>query len=145
MFIPDPGPKRFRIPDQNNRILVFLTQKMVLSSRKNDLDVHPGSGSRIWIRDFSIPDPGSRSQKGTGSGYGSATLHEILVFRTDPQSAKSDIEVNYRLLLYLGMRYRYHWCPLRPPAQCRKLCPPPWPRGGGVRSVPAARTVAPAS
>jgi hypothetical protein len=52
--IPDPGSKRFRIPDPHQRIL--NPQKLFLSSRKYDPDL-----------DFLIiPDPGGL--KGTGSG-----------------------------------------------------------------------------
>ncbi len=49
-FIRDPESKMLWIPDldPNQRIEVILTQKMFLGSQKYDLDVHPGSVSRIW-------------------------------------------------------------------------------------------------
>jgi len=71
MFIPDPNffhpgsgvKKRFRIPDPHQRISVFFTQKMFLSSRKYD----PGCSSRIRTLIFypspkghRIPDPEHR-------------------------------------------------------------------------------------
>jgi hypothetical protein len=48
--IPDPGSKRFRIPDpdQHQRISVFSPKKLLLSSRKYD------PGCSFWIPD---PDP----------------------------------------------------------------------------------------
>jgi hypothetical protein len=67
--IRDPGagffPSRIRIKE----VKYFNPQKWFLSSRKYD----PGCSSRIWILDpdpdfLPIPDPGSRGQKGTGSG-----------------------------------------------------------------------------
>ncbi len=78
MFIPDPGSDFFpsRIMDPNFfhpgsriRIKVCKFKKMVLSSRKYD----PGCSSRIRMTDpdpdfLPIPDPGSRGQKGTGTG-----------------------------------------------------------------------------
>jgi hypothetical protein len=44
-LMPDPGSKRFRIPDPHQRNYVFFTQKIVST----------GSGSRFFL---SIPDPG---------------------------------------------------------------------------------------
>jgi hypothetical protein len=68
--IPNPGSKRFLIPDphQHQRINVFLTKKLFLSSRKYG----PGCSPRIQIPDpdldfIPIPDPGSRVQKDTES------------------------------------------------------------------------------
>jgi hypothetical protein len=59
---PDPGSKRFRIPDPNphQRIKVFLTPKLFLNSRKIYL------GCYLFIPDpdfFSIPDLGSSGKK----------------------------------------------------------------------------------
>jgi hypothetical protein len=70
MFIPDPtffhpGSELFpsRIPDPH-QFKYFNPEKWFLSSRKYDPDP-----------DFlPIPDPGSRGQKGTDPGSGSATL-----------------------------------------------------------------------
>jgi hypothetical protein len=60
-----PGSKRFRIPDQDphQRILVFLTQKIVSTQALGNLirDVYPGS--RSWF----FTHPGSSVQKSTGS------------------------------------------------------------------------------
>ncbi len=57
--IPDPGSKRFRIPDpdQHQRIYVFYSKKFFLSSRKYD----PGCSSRILILIFY---PSRRAGKG---------------------------------------------------------------------------------
>jgi hypothetical protein len=62
--IPDPGSKRFRIPDpdQHRRIQVFLAEKFV-----SDL-WETGSGMFIPDPDLDFfTYPGSRGQKGTGS------------------------------------------------------------------------------
>jgi hypothetical protein len=61
--IPDPRSRVNKIldPDLHQRIEVFLTKKLILSSQK---DVHPGSWM-IWT--FSVPDPGFRGQKSIGS------------------------------------------------------------------------------
>jgi hypothetical protein len=58
--IPDPGSKRFRIPDPNQRI---LTQKITkLSKIRSGLFIQdPDPGSRFFNH------PESRGQKGTGS------------------------------------------------------------------------------
>jgi hypothetical protein len=61
-FIPDPGLKRYRIPDPDpqQRIVVFLTKKMALSFCKYDLGCWD-LGARIQDPDFfpsRIPDPG---------------------------------------------------------------------------------------
>jgi hypothetical protein len=69
MFIPDPGSeffhpgsrvKRFRIPDPHQRILVFLTQKIV-STQKYD----PGCSSRIPDPDLDFHRSRIPGQKGT--------------------------------------------------------------------------------
>ncbi len=73
-FFPDPGSKRFRVPgpDPHQRILVYLNQKLFISSRK----YAPGCSSRIQILifyPFRIPDP--RVKKALDPG--SATLTEL--------------------------------------------------------------------
>jgi hypothetical protein len=62
--------KKDPVPDPYQRILVFLTQKLFLSSRKNDL------GCSLRIPDpefFSIPDPdpGFKGKKAPDPGSGS--------------------------------------------------------------------------
>jgi hypothetical protein len=57
--IPDPGSKKFRIPELRQWISVFFTLKPV--SKLSEIiirDVHPGY--RILIIFFFIPDPGVR-------------------------------------------------------------------------------------
>ncbi len=66
MFIPDPGSEFF--PSRIKEFKHFNPKKWFLSSRKYD----PGCSSLIWIPDpdpdfLTIPDPGFRGQKGTGS------------------------------------------------------------------------------
>jgi hypothetical protein len=64
-----PGSRVDKIPDLDlhQRILVFLTQKLVVSSPNMIRDVHPGS----WDVDFLIIiifyHPGSSGKKNTGS------------------------------------------------------------------------------
>jgi hypothetical protein len=74
MFIPDPN---FYIPDHGSGVkkipdlgsesalknLSILTQKLFLGSRKYDT----GCSSHPDPDFLTIPDPGSRGQKGTGS------------------------------------------------------------------------------
>ncbi len=64
---PDPGSKRFRIPDPRKRIKIFLTQKIVYKLSEiwfgmfipdPDLDFFTHAGSRIqWSKRHQIPDP----------------------------------------------------------------------------------------
>jgi hypothetical protein len=73
--IPDPGSELFlsRIPD-------FNPKKLFLSFMKHD----PGCSSRIPDPDpdfLPFPDPGSRGQKGTGSGIRIRHTSCILRFR----------------------------------------------------------------
>jgi hypothetical protein len=72
MFIPNirsevfrQGSKRFLIPDPHQGIYVFLTLKNIWPGNMIR-DIHPRSRIRILVF-LSIPDPGSRGQKGTGS------------------------------------------------------------------------------
>jgi hypothetical protein len=69
-YIADPGSRVKNIPDPGSASAskklstYFSLKKLCLCSRKSDLDFCP------------IPGPGSRGQKGTGPGSGSATLLE---------------------------------------------------------------------
>ncbi len=69
LFFFSPGSEffPFRIPDPHQRILVFLSKKLFLSSRKDD----PGCSSRIRILivyPSRIPDPGIKKAPDPGSG-----------------------------------------------------------------------------
>ncbi len=63
--VPDPGSMVKKIPDPDPQqiFLVFLTQKLFLSSRIYD----PGCSSRIWILIFTHPGSWIQWSKGTGS------------------------------------------------------------------------------
>jgi hypothetical protein len=71
--IPDPGSKRYRIPDPDlhQRIEVFSPQKLFLSSWKYDPDCSLRIRTRIRILIFypsQIPDPGVKKAPDPGSG-----------------------------------------------------------------------------
>ncbi len=68
LSIPDPGSKRFWIPEPHQRIYVVLTQKTVSKLLEKLYDMF------FPEPEFSIPDPGSGGKKkrrirNTGSGY----------------------------------------------------------------------------
>ncbi len=63
--LPDPGSKRFRIPDPHQRIEVLLTQIVSKLSEIRFMDGHPGSRIRILI--FTHPVSRSRDKKNTRS------------------------------------------------------------------------------
>jgi hypothetical protein len=60
--IPDPGPKRFRIPIQIKEYKYFEPKKLFLSSRKHD------PGCDLDLDFLPIPDPGVKKAPDPGSG-----------------------------------------------------------------------------